>query len=254
MDCVLEMEKSRAVGGLGELPSFISLPQKTSHELSRDAHDLFRKIVEVRTNLVLPTIEAQSQDEFKQIREQTFDNVVRTNKALGSLARVMVPTATLDRIVWQSFAELEAEFSEHGTKKFGEVAKEQAIFSIWTLRKINRLVSKITEHKGLEKEKVERDQKIAKEFSFYLLWAYFHLECLIAAMRFDKPIQIDILDEICDGLRAVVNAYGLLRQGLDLRFPPGPEPSEDVVWTEEDEQLLASSMDDMASMDIEDYE
>ena len=56
-----------------------------------------------------------------------------------------------------------------------------------------------------------------------------------------------------DGLRAAVNAYGFLRQGLDLRFPPAPEPSETVAWTEEDEELLASSMDDMASMEIEDY-
>jgi hypothetical protein len=253
MDCVLEMEKSRAIGGLGDLPSFISLPEKESHELSRDAQDVFKKIVEVRTNIVLLTIEAQSRDEFKQIREQTFDNVVRTNKALGSLARVMVPAAALDRIVWQSFAELEADFSEHGTKKFGEVAKEQAIFSIWTLRKINRLLSKINEYKGMDSEKAEKDREIGKAFSFYLLWTYFHLECLIAAMRFDKPIQIDVLDEICDGLRAVVNAYGFLRQGLDIRFPAGAEPSQDVVWGEEDEQLLASSMEDMASMDIEEY-
>jgi hypothetical protein len=254
MDTVLEMEKSQTVvAGLGELPAFVTLPSKSSHELSLDVQGVFNKIAEVRTNLILTAIEAQSRDEFTARRTRVFPDVVRTNKAMGSLARVMVPTPTLDRITWQAFAELEAELTEHGTRKFGEAAREQAIFTVWTLRRINRLLSKIIESKPLEGDKAEREREIAKEFSFYLLWAYFHLECLVASMRYDKPIQIDVLDEICDGMRAAVNSYGLLRRGLDLHFAPQPEPSEDIIWTEEDEQLLASSMDDMASMDIEEH-
>lgn len=254
MDTVLEMEKNRTiVAGFGELPGFVTLPSKSSHELSTDAQGVFNKIADVRTNLILTTIEAQSRDEFAKRRGRVFDDVVRTNKAMGSLARVMVPAPTLDRITWQAFAELEAELIEYGTRKFGEAAKEQAIFTLWTLRKINRLLSRIIESDPLEGKKAKKDQEIAKDFSFYLLWAYFHLECLVASMRYEKPIQIDVLDEVCDGMRAAVNAYGLLRQGLDLRFPPEPEPPEDIDWTEEDEQLLASSMDDMASMDIGEY-
>lgn len=254
MDNVFEMEKCRtAAAGLGELPAFVTLPSKSSHELSVDAQGVFNKIAEVRTNLILTTIEAQTRDEFTGLRARVFDDVVRTNKAMGSLARVMVPAPTLDRITWQAFAELEAELTEYGTRKFGEEAKEQAIFTVWTLRKMNRLLSKIIESKPLEGDTTEKDRGIAKEFSFYLLWAYFHLECLVAAMRFGKPIQIDVLGEICDGMRGAVNAYGFLRQGLDLRFPPAPEPEEDIVWTEEDADLLASSMDDMATMDIAEY-
>jgi hypothetical protein len=254
MDAVLEMEKSRIAGGLGEIPVFVAFPVKNSHELSPDAQDVFKKIASVRTNLVLLSVEAQSRDEFKGIRDRIFDDVERTNKALGSLARVMVPAPTLDRIAWLAFAELEAELTQHGTRKFGETAKEQAIFTVWTLRKINRLLSKVIEHKGLEGEQAEKDRKIAKEFSFYLLWTYFHLECLVAAMRFDKPIQIDVLDEICDGLRASVNAYGLLRRGLDLRFPHAQEEFlVPVVWDEEDDELLASSMNEIKSMEIVEY-
>jgi hypothetical protein len=253
MDNVLEMEKNRTLAGLGELPAFVTLPVKNSHELSLDAQELFTKIAEVRTNLVLTTIEAQSREHFRKVRDRVFDDVVRTDRALGSLAKVMVPTPTLDRITWQAFAELEADLSQHGMRKFGEMAKEQAIFTVWTLRKINRLLSKIVESGPLLGDLAAKDREISKEFSFYLLWAYFNLECLVASMRFDKPIQIDVLDEICDGLRAAVNAYGLLRQGLDLRFPLEPEPPENMVWTEEDEELLASSMDDMETMEIEGY-
>ena len=31
------------------------------------------------------------------------------------------------------------------------------------------------------------------------------------------------------------------------------KPAEDSVWTEEDDELLASSMDDMETMEIEEY-
>jgi hypothetical protein len=254
MDSVLEMEKSRNVGGLGELPAFVSLPAKNFHELSADAQDVFKKIAAVRTNLVLMSVNAQSSDEFKNIRERTFADVVRTNEAMGGLAHVMVPAPALERLAWQAFAELEAELAEHGTRKFGESAKEQAIFTVWTLRKINRLLSKILERKQLEGEEAEKDREIAKEFSFFLFWTYFHLECLIAAMRFDRPIQIDVLDVICEGLRAVVNAYGLLRQGLNLRFPPaGEELLVAPIWDEEDDELLASSMEDLETMEIDEY-
>lgn len=252
MESIFEMERRQtAAAGLGDLPAFVTLPSKSSHELSSDAQGVFNKIAEVRTNLILTTIEAQTRDEFIVLRAKVFSDVVRTNKAMGSLARVMVPAPALDRITWQAFAELEAELTEYGVRKFGEEAKEQAIFTVWALRKINRLLSKILT-KPLEGEQAEKDREIAKEFSFYLLWAYFHLECLVAAMRYDKPIQIDVLDEICDGMRAAVNSYGLLRQGLSLRLTQDPAP-EDIEWSEEDKELLASSMDDMASMDIGEY-
>jgi hypothetical protein len=55
-------------------------------------------------------------------------------------------------------------------------------------------------------------------------------------------------------LRAEVNAYAITKQILDLYLPPADEEKlEPYVWSEEDDELLASSMEDMASETLEEY-
>jgi hypothetical protein len=255
MDSVLEIERNRPQGGLGELPTFVGLPTKNSARvLSEEAAELFKAILSVLNDLLLRAIDVQTREEFIALRSQIFDDTRKTQKAMGSLAMVVIPKPTLDRLVWESFSEMEADLTEHGAKKFGVVARDQAIFTVWTLRKINRLLSRIVEGPPISAELKERDKEIAKDFSFYVYWAQFHIECLFAAMRFKKPITPDVLDEICDGLRAVVNAYGLVRQGIALRWPSqdNEEPGT-FEWDEEDQELLDSSMADMEEMEIEEY-
>ncbi len=254
MDTVLDM-KNRAEGGLGGLPTFVGLPSKKSARvLSEDTAEIFKGIFSVLNNLLLQAIDAQTSDEFVALRSQVFDDIRKTQKAFTNLAKVIVPKPTLDRLVWESFAEMEAELSEHGLQKFGEVARDQAIFTVWTLRKINRLLAKIVQGEKLPQELVARDKEIAREFSFYVFWAQFHLECLFAAMRCNKPVRPEVLDVICDGMRGIVNAYGLLRQGLDLRWPTKDDESlSPYEWDEEDQELLDSSMADMEEMESEEY-
>jgi hypothetical protein len=255
MDTVLEIEKNRARGGLGELPTFVGLPTKNSARiLSEDTAELFKNILSVLNNLLLRAIEAQTCDEFVDLRSQVFDDTRKTQKAMGSLAKIVIPKATLDRLIGESFVEMEADLIEHGAKKFGQVARDQAIFTVWTLRKINRLLSRIVEGGPVSDELKGADREIAHEFSFYVYWAQFHLECLFTAMRFKKPIAPDVLLEICDGLRAVVNAYGLLRRGIDLRWPSqDDETLKPCEWGEEDQELLNSSMADMEEMEVGEY-
>jgi hypothetical protein len=77
---------------------------------------------------------------------------------------------------------------------------------------------------------------------------------MLASMRFKKPIHPAVLDELCDGLRAVVNAYGLVRQGINLRWPSGDDCAlTPYEWDEEDQGLLDSSMADLGEMETEEY-
>jgi hypothetical protein len=254
METVLDF-KSRAEGGLGDLPAFVGLPlRKTSKELTEDAAEIFRGIISVLNNLLLQVIDAETGEEFVERRSQVFDDVRKTHKALASMAKVILPKATLDRLVWQSFAEMEADLAEHGLKKFGEIARDQAIFTLWTLRRTNRLLSKVIEHGKPSPELIQRDKEIAGEFNFYSLWAQFHLECLFAAMRFNKPIRPEVLDVICDGMRGAVNAYGLVRSGADLRWPTKEDEClTSYEWDDEDQELLDSSMADLEEMEAEEY-
>jgi hypothetical protein len=91
-----------------------------------------------------------------------------------------------------------------------------------------------------------QDENLAQAFNFYAAWTQFHLDCMLTAIRLQKTIQLDVLPEIIDGLRAAVNAYGYSRQGLDLRSPQEEPEIHGVEWDEEDQELLDSSMRDMA--------
>lgn len=255
MEAILEMQKSMANGGLGELPAFVALPKKgTANEISVDAHEVFKKVAVVRDRLIMRAICAQTAIEFESERKKVYADVARSQKALGSLARVMAPQSAIEHLVWVALAEWEGDFIENGARKFGENAKEQAVFTIWTLRRINKLLTRIIESKQPEdKDVASKDRELARSFSNWFSWTLFHFECMTAALRSDLAIPPDVLELVCDGMRGAVNSYGLLRQGLELRVPSPEIETGTAEWTEEDEELLASSMADMEEMDIEDY-
>lgn len=53
------------------------------------------------------------------------------------------------------------------------------------------------------------------------------------------------MELMMDGLRSVVNAYGLARRLLDLIVPlPAPDVAP-VEWDDEDRELLAEATSDM---------
>jgi len=53
------------------------------------------------------------------------------------------------------------------------------------------------------------------------------------------------LNEITDGLRGAVNAFGLIRQGVSIREPAEESALQPYTWDEEDEELMTSSMRDI---------
>jgi len=248
MDPVLALEQRIiAPTGLGQLLTFVGLPSKRSaRELSSSSEELFNGITAVLDQLLLRTIEKRTIASFVATRNEVFEKYFQVVGALSMLAQAIAPPAVIDVLVAQSFSELEADLRDQGTLKFGAAAKDQAIFTVWTLRKTSRLISKIAAGGPSPKETEEADKKLAPEFSFCAAWTQFHLDCMMAAIRLDKPIHPDVLPEIIDGLRAAVNAYGLIRQGIDLRVPRSEEPTVTArEWDQEDQELLDSSMHDM---------
>jgi hypothetical protein len=65
-------------------------------------------------------------------------------------------------------------------------------------------------------------------------------------MKFRKNVPVDVQSEICDGLRALVNAYATMKEALSLRLTNlQGGPFSELPWDEEDDRLLAASMRDM---------
>jgi hypothetical protein len=239
--------------GLNDLLTLVGLPsQRSSARLASNAEHLFKSVKTVLDDLYLQAIEKRTSQEFIATRASVFNNYLRLVRGLSDLARAMVAKDVIERLMDESFCEIEAEIREQGALRFGQQVSDQVMFTVWTMRKIRKLLSKLPESGPPPKDSQDADRDFANGFSFHAAWAQFHLDCLMAAIRLDKPIHQEVRSEIEDGLRAAVNAYGLLRQGLDLRDKRIDESITSVsdapsIWDEEDQTLLNSSMRDLDS-------
>lgn len=233
--------------GLDDLLALVGLPsqRRSSGKLSSSAEEIFRGISSFVDGLLLRAIAARTKSEFDTVRKEVFGPYVDAVTSLAKLARIVVPGDVIERVLNESFCELEAEFRDHGLTRFGPAAKEQAMFTIWTLRRTSRIISKIVSSGPVPENLKDQDAKVASDFSFHTAWTQFHLDCLLAAIRCDQSIQLDVLPEIIDGLRSAVDAYGYSRQGLNLRVPEQEPYIQPYQWDEEDQELLDSSMKDM---------
>jgi hypothetical protein len=250
MNLAMALEHGRiGPARLGDMLTFVGLPSKRSaRELSGSAEELFKGITEVIDDILARAIENRTASDFKAMRKEAFGNYFRIIIALSNLAQVIVPKPVIERLVGESFSEMEATFRDEGLARFGVLARDQAMFTVWTLRKISRLASQIANSGPVPEDMKEADSKLATDFALSTGWTQFHLDCLNASIQTNKTINPEVLLEICDGLRTAVNAYGLIRQGAELRLPHTQEPLlAPYAWDDEDQELVASSMHDMES-------
>jgi len=247
------MESNSAVLPLGigtnprELLELVGLPTDAEHapkRLSGSANELIRSIVSIIDGLVLRALKERTAEDFARVRSEVFPNYFAAMFALGSLIRIAVPSEDVEVLLSQSLSELEADFKEHGIATFGADLTERGIFTVWTLRKINDLAQEVV-RSSVEGDAAKTDSEMAKKFSTNAMWARFHIDCLIKSMHTGNPIFPGVTDSMIDGLRAAVNAYAWIRQGVDLRLGE-PEPDlAPVRWATEDDALLSDSMRDL---------
>jgi hypothetical protein len=242
----VSMTLPRPIINIGELLKIVGLPterERTAKLVDR-AGDLVRQVVSVIDDLVTRSIEQRTAAEFSTVRGEVFPQYCAAVRALGDLARIVLPQATIERLSMESFSEMEADFREFGSSTFGSDLTERGLFTVWTLRKIYDLAKEISAS-PVPKEIAEQDAEKARDFVRFALWNRFHVDCLTKSMRAKKPIYPEVVDPIRDGLRAAVDAYAHIRQWADLRNPK-PEPDfAPIEWTGDDDALLADSMYDL---------
>jgi len=225
------------------LPSEVSETEHTTEIMGR-ANDLVRTVVSVVDDLVSIAIEKRTADDFGSSRAEVFPQYFVAMRALGDLARIVLPKQTIERLSAEWFSGLEADFRELGAAAFGSDLTDRGIFTVWTLRKIHDLAQEIAVS-PFPKENEVKDGELAMEFATKALWTRFHVDCLTKSMRGKRPIYPEVVEPIRDGLRAAVNTYACIRQWADLRHPR-PEPQlGPIEWTSDDELLLIDSMSDL---------
>ena len=235
---------------LGGQFAFLRLPSKrTAKRLSVMADQLVRNIADIHNQMISGVIEKKTAAEFRAARDGVFPKYVHMMRAISDLARVVIPPQVMERLANESFSELEADFRTHGSA-FGLVVRDQAIFTVWTFRKINDLVAHIASQPVSDSLR-HQDEEILAKFVFYALWTRFHLDCLTISMHCHKPIYPDVRNEVADGLRAAVDAYAWAKQGIELRNPVVEPIINSPEWDEEDQELLESSMSDLARESVQ---
>jgi|ERR1700733_10508857 hypothetical protein len=233
---------------ISDLLKLVGMPSEREREvsaakISASANELFRTVLSIIDDLLLGAIEKRTAEDFSMTRAEAFPQYFAAMRALGDLIKIVVPRATIERMVSESFCELEADFRDLGPSTVGSELSERGMFTIWTLRKINDLAEEI---EALPSKDMETDANLASKFATYAVWTRFHTDCLLKAMRSNRPIYPEVVEPIRDGLRAAVDAYGWIRQWVDLRSAR-PEPEVlPIPWDGEDDCLLADSMRDMA--------
>jgi hypothetical protein len=228
-----------------------SRAKRPARELSEPAGGIFKGVAEVVDQLLLNVVEKRTADDFRAAFADAFPKYATMTLALSHFARVTVPSDVIDRLTRESICEMEADFRDKALLAFGAAGRDQAMFTVWTLRKINDLLATLPATK-LDESKIEEDRKYCREFNVHTLIAHFSLDCLNMALGRNLPIYPEVMSELVNGLRSMVNAYAWARRGVELRVSAleptlqfsTPNASADA----EDEELLSASMLDMAAL------
>src|ERR1700733_2901742 len=142
----------------GEMLAFPgSVSERSAKRISGSAEELIRNISGMMEDLVVSVIEKRTAAEFEAIRDKIFPKYFDAVLALASLIPILVPQQVIDRLNREFFCELEADLRDKGLTAFGAAVLDQAMFTVWTLRKISDYMSQIASvPASLDKDK-QRD-------------------------------------------------------------------------------------------------
>jgi len=241
----LAFENDRPLEGV--LAFLASRSKKSARELSEPAGEVFKGVAGILDQFLTTAIEKRTAAEFRAAFGDLFPKYAAMTLALSRFASAIVPPDVVDRLTRESICELEADFREKALPAFGAVARDQAMFTIWTLRKINDLVSQIYATK-LDESKQKEDGEYSSQFNICALSAHFSLDCLNMALQLNRPIYPEVMSELIDGLRSMVNAYAWARRGLALRVSSAEHSVEENISDEEDEVFVKASMLNLAEL------
>jgi hypothetical protein len=237
----------------GAVAFLASRSKKFARQLTAPMGEVLNGFAGAIDQILLRVIEKRTAEEFSAAYSEYFPKYAAMTLSLSQAAHAIVPADVIEHLTRESICEVEADFRDRALEAFGADVRDQVMFTVFTLRKINELIAMISSSKP-ERSKREKDKEYCLNFNLNALRAHFALDCLSLALRQERAIYPEVMEELKDSLRAMVNAYAWARQGAAIRFPADEEvlPFSDMGEDEEDRELLHASMLDMASMECED--
>jgi hypothetical protein len=233
-----------AAGDAFSLPTVLTSDETAKRQMSATANAIITAVYGALETLVLGAIEKRTAADFQAYRAQVYSAYYGAVLALPPVLKVL-PGNSLDAFVRESCYGMEADLREHGLKFFGAAVRDQAMFTVWTLRKISELINQVPREKTNISDPKSKSGELLKNFIEHGIWARFHLHCIVASIQVSKPMFPATLDVIVDGLRATVNAYAYARQLVDILAPRVFPVDAPQAWDDEDEALLSEATIDM---------
>ncbi len=246
MNCALALEQNGLILDRdGTLAFLSSRSTKSARELSSSAGEVLTGMTAVLEQILTGMIETRTAAEFEASFKDAFPKYAAVVLALSSFVDAAVPSQIVERLRQESFCEMEAEFRDKALAAFGAEVRDQALFTVWTLRKISDLLRQIHAVPKVDASQRVLDKEFARKFTVSALVAHFGLDCLTTALQAGSPVYPGVLETITDHLRSAVNAYAWARKGADLRNPNAEPKIEVVEWDDEEQQLLREATFDM---------
>ncbi len=225
---------------IGQNLAFLAFPA------SQAAEQAPKTIIEIATRIstlvhsqLVQAISARTSLEFRETRERNISRYMQAMIALSDLVTISLDNCTIELLTNAALTQLDAAFS-NAEQAFGREVVEQAVFTVWTLRKISQLVQQCNGSK-VSQEFKNTDVEFARQYVGHVLFARFHLDCLSLALIESRTIFPEALSEISEGLRSAVDAYAWVRHGLELRSTSADDLAVELPWDEEQEQLMHES-------------
>lgn len=234
----------------GLLSFLVSRSKGSARSLTPSTSDVLKGCWDAIDQILRSAIETRTKAEFERTFEASFPNYVGLTLAISHFATAVIPKPVREQLVRESICELEADFRDKGLASFGAAVRDQAMFTVWTLRKISELTTQIVEA-PLDKSRRQEDEDFCSHFNVNALQAQFSLDCLETSLRTHRAIYPEVLDEVVDGLRAMVNAYTWARRGLELRVPVEESSVEPLQLDDEDRALMDFSLAEASEQQVE---
>ena len=223
--------------------AFLALPAKrAAQQVTGTANELFNAIQTILGQILADVCGKRTAAEFRAAREEYLPQYMQVMMAQGRLVSAVVPKPVIDRLCYESMSEMESDFRQDGRAAFGQEMCDQALFTVWTLRKINDLANGLGGSSEPDDSQKEAHIKLAKLFVNHIIYSRFHLDCLKMSLRSERVIYPDVLEPISEGLRSLVNAYAYIRQASDLSSGDQPEELIHIDFDDEEQELVALSM------------
>lgn len=220
------------------LPATPSAPKKLV-----SSQPVVAQITDISDDLVVKALRSGDAGDFRAVRKKLLPLYAKTVLSIAELSQVVVRGNERARLASESFDLIEAAFRIHG-ESLGEAVREQALFTVYTFRQIDSLISEKLLIDAPDDKRSE-DSELARQFASAVIWTRFHLHCLTLALNSSVRLSEPLREVVADGLRAAVNAYAYAKQGARLRESSQDSAPSLLAWDDEDQQLLDESTRDM---------